>query len=134
MTGTRGDSSMARPKTDPDRTASSIQRPELSSGVEGAGRRFTLAAALIVLSVTLGLFLIWRTSSSLLIIFAGILLASFLDACARALGPVIPVGRAWRLTLVVAILTALIVLGVIWGIGKVTEQERILVRVIDAYD
>ena len=109
---------MARSKTDPDRTAENIQRRELSSGVEGAQRRFTLAAALIVLSVTLGILLIWRTSSSLLIIFAGILFASFLDACARALGSVIPVGRAWRLTLVVLILTAMIVLGAIWGIGK----------------
>ena len=110
---------MTRPTTNPDRTAENIQQREISSRVEGAPRRFTLAGALIVLSVTLGLLLIWRTSSSLLIIFAGILFASFLDACARALGPVIPVGRAWRLTLVILILTAMIVLAAIWGIGKV---------------
>ena len=123
---------MGRSKADPDRTASSIQRPEFASAAEGAGRRFTVAGALIVLSVTLGLLLIWRTSSSLLIIFAGILFASFLDACARALGPVIPVGRAWRLTLVILILTGMIVLGAIWGIGKVPEQARLLIRVMDA--
>ena len=92
---------MGRSKTDPDRTAGNIERSEFASAAEGAGRRFTLAGALVVLSVTLGLLLVWRTSSSLLIIFAGILFASFLDACARALGPVIPVGRAWRLTLVI---------------------------------
>jgi predicted PurR-regulated permease PerM len=123
---------MAKPKAGPSTIAENVQRRELSSGVEGAGRRLTLAAALIVLSVAIGLLLIWRTSSSLLIIFAGILFASFLDACARALGPVIPVGRAWRLTLVILILTALIVLGAIWGVGKVPEQARLLIRVIDA--
>src|SRR5712664_3407857 len=112
---------MTKPKADPDRIAESFQRREQSSGVEGAGRRFTLAAALVVLTVVLGILLVWRTSSSLLIIFAGILFASFLDACARALGPVIPIGRAWRLTLVILILTALIVLGAIWGVGKLPE-------------
>jgi predicted PurR-regulated permease PerM len=123
---------MTKLKADPDSIAESIQRRDLSSGVDGAGPRFTLAAALIVLSVVLGIFLIWETSSSLLVIFAGILFASFLDACARALGPVIPIGRSWRLTLVILILTALIVLGAIWGVGKVPEQVRLLTRVIDA--
>ena len=123
---------MTKPKADPDRIAENIQRRELSPGVEGAGRRSTLAAGLFVLSVALGILLIWRTSSSLLIIFAGILFASFLDACGLALGPVIPIGRAWRLTLVILILTALIVLGVIWGVGKVPEQARVLIRVMDA--
>jgi len=123
---------MTKPKADPDRIAENMQRRDLSSGVEGAGQRFTLAAALIVLSVVLGIVLIWQTSSSLLVIFAGILFASLLDACARALGPVIPIGRAWRLTLVILILTALIVLGAISGVGKIPEQARLLTRVIDA--
>ena len=123
---------MNEPKMNPDRIAENIQRGEFSSAVEGAGRRFTLAAALIVLSVALGILLIWQTSSSLLIIFAGILFASFLDACARALGPVIRLGHAWRLTLVILILTALIVLGAIWGVGKLPEQARLLIRVMDA--
>jgi predicted PurR-regulated permease PerM len=123
---------MTKPKADPGRIAENVQRRELASGVEGPARRFTLAAALIVLGVALGLLLVWRTSSSLLIIFAGVLFASFLDACARALGPIIPVGRTWRLTLVILILTALIVLGAIWGVGKIPEQARILIRVMDA--
>ena len=122
---------MTKPKVEPDRIVENIQRRE-PSGVEGAGRRFTLASALIVLGVALGIFLVWRTSSSLLIIFAGILFASFLDACTRALGPVVPLGRAWRLTLVILTLTALIVLGAIWGIGKIPEQARLLIRVMDA--
>ena len=122
---------MTKPKVEPDRIVENIQRRE-PSGVEGAGRRFTLASALIVLGVALGIFLVWRTSSSLLIIFAGILFASFLDACTRALGSVVPLGRAWRLTLVILSLTALIVLGAMWGIGKIPEQARLLIRVMDA--
>ena len=109
-----------------------IKRREIPPGQEGAGRGFTLAAALIALSAVLGVLLVWRTSSSLLIIFAGILFASFLDACARALGPVVPASRPWRLTLVILILTALVVLGAIWGIGKIPEQASLLIRVMDA--
>ena len=123
---------MTEPKADPGRIAEDIRRRGLSSGVEAAGRRFTLAAALVVLSVALGILLIWRTSSSLLIIFAGILFASFLDACARALGPVIPVGRPWRLMLVILTLTGLLVLGAVWGVGKIPEQASLLIRVMDA--
>ncbi|MGL5165739.1 MAG: AI-2E family transporter [Afipia sp.] len=123
---------MTEPKADTDRIVENIQRRQLPSEVESSGRRFTLAAALIVLGVAIGALLIWKTSSSLLIIFAGILFASFLDACARALGPVIPVGRAWRLTLVILVLTALIVLSAVWGVGKLPEQARVLIRVMDA--
>lgn len=122
---------MTELNTAPDRLAESISRPPFSSEAEGPGRRFTLAAALTVLGVAIGALLIWKTSSSLLIIFAGILFASFLDACARALGPVIPVGRAWRLTLVILVLTALIVLSAVWGVGKLPEQARVLIRVMD---
>jgi predicted PurR-regulated permease PerM len=123
---------MIEPKADPGRIAEGYRGREFTPGVETSGRRFSLAAALVVLSVTLGILLIWRTSSSLLIIFAGILFASVLDACARALGPVIPVGRTLRLTLVILILTGLIVLGAVWGVGKIPEQARLLIRVMDA--
>lgn len=122
---------MTEAKADPDRVVENIQRRQLSSGVEEAGRRFTFASALIVLIVAVGILLVWKTSSSLLIIFAGVLFASFLDACARALGPVVPVGRPWRLTLVVLVLTVLIVLGAVWGLGKLPEQARVLIRVMD---
>jgi predicted PurR-regulated permease PerM len=88
---------------------------------------------LIVLGVTVGLFLVWQTSSSLLVIFVGILLASFLDACARALGSVLSVDRVRRLTLVVLILMVLIVLGIIWGAGKLPEQARVFIRTHHGY-
>jgi len=107
-----------------------VKRLEVAAGPKGAPRS-ALATALILLGVAVGLFLVWETSSSLLIIFAGVLFASFLDACARALGSFIPVNRAWRLTMVVLILTALMVLGIIWGAGKIPEQARFLMRIMD---
>ena len=87
----RGWDSMAELATDPKKASRSIKSREVDAGSEGAARN-TLATALIVLSVAVGLLLVWQTSSSLLVIFAGILFASFLDACARALGSVMPVG------------------------------------------
>jgi predicted PurR-regulated permease PerM len=116
---------------DLEMTAQDNKRIEVAAKPEGAARS-SLATALILLGVAVGLFLVWETSSSLLIIFAGILFASFLDACARALGSIIPVNRAWRLAIVVAVMTALMVLGIIWGAGKIPEQALVLIRVMDA--
>jgi predicted PurR-regulated permease PerM len=93
--------------------------------------RFTLAEALGVLAVALGIFIVWRTSSSLLIIFAGILLASFIDSCALALGRVVPVGRVWRLSLVIVVMAGLMAIGAIWGTRKLPEQASLLIRVMD---
>jgi predicted PurR-regulated permease PerM len=98
---------------------------------KGSGWRDALAIGLILLGSAVGLFLVWATASSLLIIFAGVLLASFLDACARALEPIIPVGRVWRLTLVVLILVVLLAFGLVWGAGKLPEQTRLLARMMD---
>jgi predicted PurR-regulated permease PerM len=89
-------------------------------------------AGLVLLAVGTGLFLVWQMASSLLVIFAGILLAAFFDACARALEPVIPAGRGWRLGLVLAILGVLVTFGIVWGTGNLPEQLRYIVRVIDA--
>ena len=93
--------------------------------------RFTLAEALCVLAVALGIFIVWRTSSSLLIIFAGILLASFIDSCALALGRVVPIGRVWRLSFVIVVMAGLMVIGVISGARKLPEQAGLLIRVMD---
>jgi predicted PurR-regulated permease PerM len=123
--------SMAELATGPEKAAQGNRPREINARSEGAPRN-ALATALIVLGVAIGLLLVWQTSSSLLVIFAGILFASFLDACARALGSVIPVGRVWRLTLVVIILTMLIGLGIVWGAGKIPDQARVLIRVMDA--
>jgi predicted PurR-regulated permease PerM len=123
---------MPEPRVDQAILAKDVRSQDLPTAGANAGRWLTLGGALVILGVASGIFLAWRASSSLLIIFAAILLASLLDACARSLGRYIPIGRAWRLAIVIVILTAVIVLGTIWGIGKIPEQARILMRVMDA--
>jgi predicted PurR-regulated permease PerM len=98
----------------------------------GTGWRDLAKAGMALMGVAIGVYLVWQTSSSLFIIFAGILFASFLDACTRALKPVVPVGRSLRLTLVILIFCGLIGMGLVWGTGKLPEQTRILIRVMDA--
>ena len=93
--------------------------------------RCMLATGLSLLAVGVALFLVWQTVSSLLLIFAGVLCAAFLDASARALAPVIPLNRAWRLTLVLLLLSAIAGVGLDWGAGKLPEQTRNLIKVMD---
>lgn len=118
-------------KVEQTRDAEAIPGGGITPRVPESIPRFTLAEALAVLAVALGIFVVWRTSSSLLIIFAGILLASFLDSCALALGRLVPVGRVWRLSLVIVVMAGLMVIGAIWGTRKLPEQARLLIRVMD---
>jgi predicted PurR-regulated permease PerM len=60
-----------------------------------------------------------------------VLFAAFLDGSARALAPILPVNRAWRLTLVVVLLTAFLGFGLVWGAGKLPDQTRLLLKVME---
>ena len=97
----------------------------------GADRRDLLATGLALLAVCIAIFLAWRTVSSLLIIFASVLFAAFLDAAARTIAPIFPVNRAWRLTVVLLLLSALSAFGLVWGAGKVPEQIHLLLDVME---
>ncbi len=94
-------------------------------------RRGFLATGLALLATCVALFLAWQTVPSLLIIFAGVLFAAFLDAAARAMAPVVPLNRVWRLTLVLLLLTAATGLSLVWGAGKLPAQTRLLLNVMD---
>ena len=114
--------------TTPGQTIRPVAREDsTSSGPADGWQR----AGLVLLAVAAGLFLVWQMAGSLLVIFAGVLVAAFFDACARALERVIPIGRGWRLGLVLVILGVLATLGVRWGTENLPEQSRYLVRVID---
>ncbi|MET4801338.1 AI-2E family transporter [Bradyrhizobium sp. LB11.1] len=95
------------------------------------GQRGVLATGLALLAICVALFLVWQTVSSLLIIFAGVLFAAFLDAAARAIAPVVRLNRIWRLTIVLLLLAVAVGLGLIWGAGKLPEQTRLLLKVMD---
>ena len=91
-----------------------------------------LTTGLALLTVAVLLFLTWQMASSLLIVFAGVLFAALLDAAARALAPIIPLGRAWRLTLMLLLLGTILGFGLVWGAGKLPEQTRLLLQVMDS--
>src|SRR5262249_38277918 len=128
----RIDGEMTETATGPERVREIVPRDDPAGQSTGSERRSILATGLALLAAGVLLFLVWQTVSSLLVIFAGVLFAAFLDAAARALAPVLPLNRAWRLTLVLLLLSALLCLGLVWGLGKLPEQTRLLLKVMDA--
>jgi predicted PurR-regulated permease PerM len=108
-----------------------VARRDAGEPAVADGQRSLLATGLALIAAGVALFLVWNTVSSLLLVFAGILFAAFLDAVARALSLVLPLSRPWRLTLVLLLLTGLTGLGLISGVGKLPEQTRLLVKVMD---
>src|SRR5215831_14174563 len=95
-------------------------------------RRPVIALPLIVLAVAAGLALIWYSAPSLLLLFAGILFASLLDACTRGLGRVVPLARPWRYGLVVVIFAACATFALAWGIVGLSGQVHALFQVMEA--
>ena len=94
--------------------------------------RPVIALPLIVLAVAAGLALIWYSAPSLLLLFAGILFASLLDACTRGLGRIVPLARPWRYGLVVVIFAACATFALAWGMVRLPGQVHALFQVMDA--
>lgn len=97
-----------------------------------SGWRGAVAALLIVMAVAIGLALLWFTAGSLFVAFGGVLLAAFIDALARMLKPVLPIGRVWRVTLVTAAMSTLIFIALWRGAAQLPEQVRALIAIIDS--
>lgn len=102
-----------------------------STGTTAAWRHI-IALPLIVLAVAAGLALVWYSAPSLLLLFAGMLFASFLDACTRGLSRVVRLARPWRYGFVVVIFAACAALGLVWGIARLPGQVHALFQVMDA--
>jgi predicted PurR-regulated permease PerM len=94
--------------------------------------RHIIALPLVVLAVAAGLALVWYSAPSLLLLFAGILFASLLDACARGLGHIVPLARPWRYGLVVLVFAACATLALAWGMVRLPGQVHALFQVMDA--
>jgi predicted PurR-regulated permease PerM len=122
---------MAELQTRPERLRELVPRDERADDAAATLPRGLLTTGLVLLAVVVGLLLLWQTAASLLVIFAGVLFAALLDAAARALALVLPVHRPWRLTLVVLLLGAGLAFGLAWGAGKLPEQTRLLLKVMD---
>jgi predicted PurR-regulated permease PerM len=63
--------------------------------------RDELKKATVWFSVAIGIALVILLAQPLLLIIAGLVFASMLDGGARLLGRVLPIGRGWRLTIVI---------------------------------
>ena len=124
------DRAMSDSRMGPDRFREVVLTAAERSGSTDRPRSM-LAVGFSLLAAGVTLFLIWQSVSSLLIVFAGVLFAALLDAAARALASIVPISRAWRLTLVLLLLSALTGFGLVWGAGKLPEQTRLLLKVMD---
>ena len=98
----------------------------------GTDWRRILIPPFILLATVVGLVFVWYGAHSLLMLFAGILFAVFLDACTRGLAYVLPVDRRWRFGLVMVVLASLAALAIAWGVIRVPSQVRMLIQVMDA--
>jgi predicted PurR-regulated permease PerM len=90
-----------------------------------------IALPLVVLAIVAGVAFVWYAAPSLLLLFAGILFASLIDACVRGLGHVTPLSRRARYTLVVLILGAAAFILIAWGVGRLPGQVHALIDVMD---
>ena len=93
-------------------------------------RPTTFARPLILaLLVGAGLVLAYQLSSTLLLLFAGILLAVVLDVATEALGRLLPIHRLARLGIVSVIGVLLLTTAVAWGGMRLVSEARSLVNI-----
>lgn len=88
--------------------------------------------AFVWIGMAAALALVVFLSQSLLVIFGGIVLASLIDGGARMIGRVLPIGRSWRVALVlIASLLFVIWLGRFAG-SQITQQAAELPNTIES--
>ncbi len=76
--------------------------------------------------------MLWFGAPSLLLLFAGMLVAALLDACTRGLGYLLPAApRRWRFALVTLILAAGAALVLGWALARLPGQIRALLVVME---
>src|SRR5215469_7337165 len=97
-----------------------------------AAWRQVFVLPLVVLAVVVGLVFTWYSAAGLLLLFAGILFASLLDACTRGLGQVLPLPRRACFALVVLVLGAAAAVVAVWAIARLPGQVHALIDVMDA--
>ncbi len=91
-------------------------------------REVQRAAIWIAMVASVGL--AWLLAQPLLVIFAGIVFAAVLDGGTRLLGRVLPIGRGWRLAMVLLLAVALLYWLVGFAGAQLVEQAGQLQRVL----
>lgn len=85
---------------------------------------------LIALALAAGAFLAWQTAGTLLMIFGGLLLAALLDAAARGLQHLVPLGRGSCFAIVCTLSAGVILMGIAWGGYTIVQEWDELHRVL----
>jgi len=76
-----------------------------------------------------GIILAYHLASTLLLVFAGILLAVVLDVAALGLKRILPAGRIVRLTIVTTAACLMLIAAVLWGGMRLLNEARNLVEI-----
>jgi predicted PurR-regulated permease PerM len=71
-----------------------------------------------------GLFIVWRASDALLLIFAAVLFAAFLDELSRLLGKVLALAHGVRLAIVCATIGLVLAAAIAWGGAALAMQAN----------
>lgn len=92
--------------------------------------RFEVKRALVWLSLTVGFALVVLLIQPIMLILAGLVLASMLDGGVRLVGRVLPIGRGWRLLIVTLAVTLFITGTTILAGVEITAQASELSAVV----
>ena len=104
----------------------------MTSSQKAENPRSLVRYAIIMTAFTIIVFVIsWLVSDALLLIFAGLLFAAFLDAMTRLLGEVIGWPRWVRLTIVCTLLATILVGALAWGGAAIATQGSQLATTLE---
>ena len=122
---------IARASSDPDHHERHVEQPGPAE-MRDPLIRHELKRASVWFGLALAIAAIIFLAQPLLLIFAGIVLASMLDGGTRLLGRVLPIGRGWRLAIVTITAVAFIVWVFYFAGTELTGQAERLREVITA--
>jgi predicted PurR-regulated permease PerM len=122
---------IARASSDPHQHDSHVEQPGPAE-MRDPLIRHELKRASVWFGLALAIAAIIFLAQPLLLIFAGIVLASMLDGGTRLLGRVLPIGRGWRLAIVTIAAVAFIVWVFYFAGTELTGQAERLREVITA--
>lgn len=87
------------------------------------GPRSTVRYAVAISAITaVALLVLWKASDAILLMFAGILFAAFLDAITGLLGRALPWSRGVRLAIVCTVLAVTLIAALSWGGTAIAMQ------------
>lgn len=92
--------------------------------------RKELQKASIWIGVAVAVALVWLLAQPLLLILAAIVFATMLDGGTRLLGRVLPIGRGWRLTIILLLMVAFLGWVVVYAGQQLTAQALQLQDII----